>query len=201
MSPLSAPLDRVQQPSSYHRQPVAFSLADAVKAGEEWGANCGPGALAAITGKTLDDVRPHLLRFDEKRYTNPAMMRGALRSLGVRHEWRVRDRAYLMPLYGLARVQWDGPWTQPGVPAKAAYRHTHWVAARMTPDGDQVFDINCICVGGWVSFNEWQRQVVPWLLKQCEPKATGDWWLTHLVEVESAKALQNDPVEPTKEYP
>lgn len=160
---------------------VKFSVDDAVKAGDEWGANCGPGALAAITGHTLEDVRPHLFGFDEKRYTNPRMMRAALDSLGVTYDWQPRKKAYLFPLYGLARVQWDGPWTKPGVPAAAAYRHTHWVGSRNT--GGEIFDINCICVGGWVSFAEWSRQVVPWLLKQCEPKATGDWWLTHLVEV------------------
>ena len=27
--------------------PLRFSLDDAIRAGEQWGANCGPGALAA----------------------------------------------------------------------------------------------------------------------------------------------------------
>lgn len=158
---------------------MAFSLEDAVRGYETWGANCGPGALAAITGLTLDQVRPHLRAFDEKRYTNPTMMRGALESLNVMFDWQVRERAYLPPLFGLARVQWDGPWTQPGVPPAAAYRHTHWIASSQ----NKIFDINCMCVGGWVSFAEWGRQVVPWLLKVSEPKANGNWWLTHLVEI------------------
>lgn len=29
---------------------------------------------------------------------------------------------------GINRVQWEGPWLEPGVPARVAYRHTHWVA-------------------------------------------------------------------------
>jgi hypothetical protein len=38
-------------------------------------------------------------------------------------------------------------------------------------------------VGGWVTLPEWQHQVVPWLLKQVEPKASGGWWVTHVVEI------------------
>lgn len=174
---------------------MVFGLADAIRAGEEWGANCGPGALAAVLGVTLDAVRPHLTGFDRKRYTNPTMMREALDSLGVDYEWSVRRRAYLPPVYGLARVQWDGPWTKPGVPAAAAYRHTHWVAGRLSSNEQQIFDINAICVGGWISFSQWQRQLVPWLLKQVEPKATSDWWFTHLIEVRSATTVPSSAQE------
>jgi hypothetical protein len=168
---------------------MAFGLDEAIAAGEAWGANCGPGALAAVLGLSLDAVRPHLVGFDAKRYTNPRMMRAALDSLKVQYDWTVRhNRAYLPPIYGLARVQWDGPWTKPAVPVAAAYRHTHWIGSRLNSDADrqEIFDINCICVGGWVSFSEWQHKVVPWLLKQVEPKATGEWWLTHLVEVQTS---------------
>jgi hypothetical protein len=165
-----------------------FTLADAQAAADAWGANCGPGALAAVLGLSLDAVHPHLENFDQKRYTNPAMMRGALRSLKVDHDWKV-GRFGLFPRYGLARVQWEGPWTAPGVPVAAAYRHTHWVGSAMPdrsvsdPHDVNIFDINAICVGGWIDLPEWSTQLVPWLLKQCEPKATGGWWLTHVVEV------------------
>lgn len=96
-------------------------------------------------------------------------------------------------MFGLARVQWEGPWTAPGVPIAAAYRHTHWIGARdIKGDGPimfeppyavEIFDINCMCVGGWVPLSEWSGAVVPWLLKECQPKATGGWWLTHTVEI------------------
>jgi hypothetical protein len=168
--------------------PLAFTLAEAHAASEAWGANCGPGALAAVLGLALDAVHPHLEKFDQKRYTNPSMMRVALRSLGVDHEWRV-GRFGLFPSYGLARVQWDGPWTKPGVPPAAAYRHTHWVGSAMPdravsdPHDVEIFDINAMCVGGWIDLPQWSTQLVPWLLKQCEPKATGAWWLTHIVEI------------------
>lgn len=43
-----------------------------------------------------------------------------------------------------------------------------------------IFDVNCMCVGGWVTLTEWSAQVVPWLLKECQPKANGKWHLTHI---------------------
>lgn len=152
-------------------------------ASETWGANCGPGAIAAVLGLPIDQVRGHIPGFDEKRYTSPTMMQGALRSLGVSHGWRIlRGAQKTFPKYGLARVQWVGPWMKYGVPAAARYRHTHWIAASA---GDRlVFDVNCVSVnGGWIPLDEWAVKVVPWLLKQCEPKATGEWFLTHQVEI------------------
>ena len=164
------------------RPRAPFSLEDAQRAADTWGANCGPGALAAVLDKTLDHVRPHLGDFERKRYTNPTLMWSALRSLGVR--WKL---TYEWPRNGLIRVQWEGPWTAPGVPMKARYRHTHWIGCRSTlgePGGKVlIFDINCICVGGWVPYQEWEGQVVPWLLRQCEPKANGRWTTTHRVEL------------------
>ncbi|KKK79591.1 hypothetical protein LCGC14_2831980 [marine sediment metagenome] len=162
---------------------VCFSLEDAQRACDAWGANCGPGAIAAIVGLTLDELRSHMGDFETKGYTNPTLMWSILNDLGVR--WRLVKPARIWPIYGLARVQWEGPWTAPSVPMRARYRHTHWVGASCLPDVEaRVFDINCICVGGWVSDSEWTAQVVPWLLRQCEPKASGRWHLTHVVEVE-----------------
>ena len=41
-------------------EPPRFSLSDAERVQDEWGANCGPGAVAAICGLTLDELRPHM---------------------------------------------------------------------------------------------------------------------------------------------
>lgn len=154
-----------------------FTVDEAQRARETWGANCGPGALAAVLGLTLDNAR-HLLRgFNAKRYTNPSMMRAALNGTGWKYEWRVCQRGYLPPINGLARVQWEGPWTEPGVPPRAAYGHTHWIGGRVVDSVSYVFDINAMAVGGWITFSRWQRSLVPWLLGQLEPKATGEWWL------------------------
>lgn len=160
-----------------------FTTDDAVHAWDEWGANCGPGAIAGILGLSLDDIRPHMGNFESKRYTNPALMERVLNSLDA--PWRFSENTNTWPAYGLARVQWEGPWTEPGVPDGARQRQTHWVAAAATPSGNHlIFDINCICVGGWVSLAEWSDKVVPWLLREVVPGANGRWHLTHVIEIE-----------------
>lgn len=160
-----------------------FSAEDAERAAEEWGLNCGPSALAAIGRLTLDQVRPLMGDFESKGYTNPTLMFESLDRLGARWSQR-RDKEW--PVYGLVRIQWTGPWTKQGVPARVAYRHTHWVAAmrRAADDAIGVFDINMIANGtGWASLNDWSRILVPWLLKECEPKADGGWYITHSLEI------------------
>jgi len=156
-----------------------FTIEDAERAHDEWGANCGPGALAAIAGMTLEEVRPHIPGFDEKRYTNPTMMFSALRSIGK--TWRKIGAVW--PAYGLVRVQWEGPWTNPGVPMAARYRYTHWIGAQVGGTSIGVFDINCMNNGtGWCSRDDWENSIVPYLTKQY-PRATGKWHITHGIEV------------------
>lgn len=174
--------------------PVLFTLEDVVKASDEWGANCGPAALAAVLGLTLAEVRPHLGDFERKGYMNPTLMFQALRSTGAR--WQrlacpiepqaavlAADPPAYLPDHGLCRVQWEGPWTAPGVPMAARYRHTHWTGARHALGGVEIFDVNAMCVGGWIGFEEWRDQLVPWLLSECHPKAYGAWHLTHRLSV------------------
>jgi uncharacterized protein (DUF433 family) len=113
-----------------------FTFADFERANQEWSANCGPGALAAILNLTLVEARPHFGP-GWPGYTNPTAMRSALLSSGCR--FTVLQRGFSgyplpWPRYGLARIQWEGPWTQPGVPMRARYRYTHWVGtARRSP--------------------------------------------------------------------
>jgi hypothetical protein len=157
-----------------------FSIADARRAHEEWGANCGPGALAAIMDMTLDEVRPHMGDFERKHYTNPTLMNAALRSIG--RSWTKIGAAW--PRYGLVRVQWEGPWTQPGVPMRARYRYTHWVGAAIVNGQIGVFDINCITNGsGWVSLKDWETLVVPYITT-FYPRANGKWHITHAIEIQ-----------------
>jgi hypothetical protein len=165
---------------------LRFSLQDVDRAYEEWGCNCGPGAVAAICGLTLDEVRAHLQDFEKKRYTNPTMMRAILNSLGVR--WACKRLTADWPLYGLARVQWEGPWTEPGVPMAARYRKTHWVGANAEDRSNiGIFDINCMNSGGWVPLDCWASVIVPHILKGY-PGANGRWHITHAVEVHIGSA-------------
>jgi hypothetical protein len=68
---------------------------------------------------------------------------------------------------------------------RARYRHTHWVGGGLHPRlGYGVFDINAINSGtGWCALKDWSEKLVPWLLEECVPRATGGWHITHGIEV------------------
>lgn len=164
-----------------------FAAEDLDRAYETWGCNCGPGAIAAICDLTLDELRPHMGDFEKKGYTNPTLMWQVLNSIGVKFSYRGGHLGRKwFPKYGLARIQWEGPWTKPGVPARAAYRHTHWVGAALGSNGSRgIFDINAIGNGsGWASLDDWSTILVPFILSECVPRATGGWYITHAVEVD-----------------
>lgn len=167
-----------------------FTDDDMQRAHAEWGANCGPGAIAAINGLTLSDLRPFMGDFERKGYTNPTLMFEVLSRIGARIRARdtaTRRSAHVVgwPYYGLARIQWEGPWTEPGVPMRARYRHTHWVGAARLDRSVGIFDVNCMSNGtGWVSLGDWVAEVVPFLLAECEPGANGRWHITHAIEID-----------------
>lgn len=164
--------------------PPLFTPADAERAYDAWGCNCGPTALAAICGLTLDEARALLPGFDRRRYTNPSMMSHALREAG--RGSRQIDPVDCFPAWGLLRVQWEGPWMAPGVPIAARYRYTHWVGAhRRASDGEQgVFDCNQMDNGsGWGSLENWRAITAPWIIGHI-PRASGAWHITHAIEVE-----------------
>lgn len=166
-------------------------------AADEWGFNCGPAALCAATGLTPDEVR-RCLPADWPGYTNPTVMAAALGAAGrayrVRHRGDHPDPAFVQaalrlpssrpwfPGISLVRVQWSGPWTLPGVPMRARYRKTHWIA---TASDHRVYDVNAVSqtTDGWVGSDLWASRLVPWLLRASVPKADGGWWPTHVWEV------------------
>ena len=152
-----------------------------------WGANCGPAAISAVLNLPLTDVRPHMGDFERMGYTNPTLMWAALQSLGAdfRQRGRTADGIVNWPEFGLARIQWEGPWTKPGVPIRARYRHTHWVGVNAAQqDKIGIFDVNAIGNGtGWCSLADWAGTVVPFILDSSVPHADGNWHITHAVEV------------------
>lgn len=173
--------------------PPLFSADDARRAFDTWGANCGPGAIAAMCHRTLDELRPLMGDFESRGYTNPSLMFEVLDRIDARYTVRRRggDLIVGFPLYGLSRIQWEGPWTRPGVPIAARYRHTHWVGAATIGDRIGIFDINCLENGsGWVSLPDWEAEVVPYLLAACEPKADGRWHITHTIEINAASVAR-----------
>lgn len=142
--------------------PLKFTISDSDRANTEWGANCGPHALAAILGKTLDEVRPSLGEFPG--YTNPTRLGAALRHFGVPYEL-VKGMKSNTLCQGINRVQWEGPWLNPGVPVAAAYYQTHWVAQC----GGQVL-CTVVCSFRWIPVKWWAEH-----LAGAEKK----WHITH----------------------
>jgi hypothetical protein len=129
---------------------LKFTQADALAAYQSWRCTCGPAALAAALGLTLDAVRPacEAAGFGGKvTWMSPTMMAAAVANAGGaitrRHPMEARSR--LFPGAGLARIQFGGPWCEPGANPKWAYWHTHWVAAWRGGVGHgrtTVFDVN-----------------------------------------------------------
>lgn len=178
---------------------LKFNEDDSQRAFKDWSFNCGPGSICGIAGLTPDQVKPvmALLGFMDKGYTNPTLMYAALTALGIdyRVAQRSDDPAGVIKIdYGLVRIQWSGPWTKAGVPIRARYRKTHWIAV----SGDYYFDINAVVIGGWIDRAVWSKRLVPWLLEQCHPTSDGKWWPTHQLEM-SRDQIERDCIYASKE--
>jgi hypothetical protein len=174
---------------------VKFNEQDAHFANLEWGANCGPGALAAILDKTLADIRPIVeqVDFHSRGYMNVTMMRKAIELAGAKitlpHVCSKLQPAACFAWHGLVRLQWTGPWiiTDASGKQKAARwaaTATHWVASWKFDSGPNqqhyIFDIN----GGVMRYDEWVSQVVPAITASIK-RADGGWYPTHSWEIES----------------
>lgn len=162
-----------------------FTAEDSQKAYDEWGANCGPNALAFALGWNIADVLRLLIGFDEKRYTNPTMMREALRLAGQPFKnVTVHDpeEAFDDEFKSLCRIQWHGPWMAENVNPRWRYRQTHWVSMFEDSARQLVFD----CNGGIRTLEDWEREIVPRITKEI-PRADGQWSLTHIWKLSSAR--------------
>ncbi len=90
---------------------LSFSEADSDAANEQWGANCGPHAVAAALNLSLDQVRPHFAAFEQKfkergyGFTNPTMMGNALalagQSVAIAKGLKTKELRE-----GISRIQW-----------------------------------------------------------------------------------------------
>ena len=175
-------------------RPIRFTADDAQRANSEWGFNCGPGVLCAVLDMTPDELKPRIPWFPEKGYINPTSMLKTLGDMGVGHRKAYRsdwpgDLIKIETPHAIAAVQWAGPWTAPGVPMRVRYRYTHWIGVRN--ESREVFDINAVSEGGWISLEEWSGSLVPWLLKQHYDKANGQWWPTRVIEIKGADREQD----------
>jgi hypothetical protein len=149
---------------------LMFTEVDTDVAFNEWGANCGPHALAAALWLTLDLARALMPDFESRGFTNPSMMGDALGRAGI--PFTLKKGLYTSSLCeGINRIQWSGPWLKPGVPFGAAYEKTHWIAAA----GGFVY---CTATDGfgWKPESQWREAVA----KECRtfPRCDG-WHITH----------------------
>ena len=129
-----------------------------------WAASCGPAALAAILQRSLLQTRCLLAGYDQRGYMNPTHMQLALG--GARCWWETLRPGEDGPSYGLAFVQWLGPWCGEGKSVRAAYRYTHWVGVAYCQDaGLMLYDINArsetSAAGAWVPWAWWHEEVRP----------------------------------------
>jgi hypothetical protein len=159
---------------------------DVQSAYENFGANCGPCALAAALRVPVARVRRLFPDFAQKPWVNPSVMWTAIALAGR----KARKCGQEWPSYGLAFIQWDGPWTNRGVPPTVAYRYTHWVAVAETCDyGRMLYDVNASttedAAGGWVPFSWWRDEVAPAIIASI-PRAI-NWWIRWSCEVLPAK--------------
>lgn len=163
-----------------------FTEEESKKASIEWGANCGPNALAFALQVDLDTVRPLIPGFEEKRYTSPTMMKAGIaaarRWFTAEKAADLRDVMFSPDALALVRIQFTGPWTKPGTNPRWAYWHTHWICTWATESvwsnlssREMLFDVN----GGVIEFCRWHREILP-VLTGMDKRSDGGWLPTHV---------------------
>lgn len=182
-----------------------YTPPDVAEASEAYGVTCGPAALAAVLGLPCMALRRHLGDFETRgSYMNPTHMKAALASVGAlavpifpAKVFPPPERPELAwPTYGLLFVQFEGPWTKPGVPVHVAYRHTHWVGCAETEEhGVMLYDINVHYpahdrYGGWMVRRAWEQGVVS-AITETIPKASGGWYVRWACAVARPKEVEH----------
>jgi hypothetical protein len=163
-------------------RPLIYTDADSERAHKEWKATCGPHSLAAACGKTLDEVHA-IMPANYKGWMSPTMVCNALGALGmtdILYQTKLKTDALCN---GINRVQWEGKWLNPGVPARVAYFHTHLVAH---------FYGFVLCTGcetaKWIPEGEWRD----FLLNENDPQP---FHITHHWRI-NWKPSRNPPARP-----
>lgn len=141
---------------------------DTESAYEQWGANCGPCALAAALGRSVNSIRHMLPNFPTKGFVNSPDMKAALLTYGVgfRATW-----GGAWPARGLVLIQWGGHERKP---PRAQFLHTHWIAV----EGDLVFDVNADQLYPRATWDKVIR-----VLSQQERWGDGTWFVKYVIEL------------------
>lgn len=128
---------------------LRYTEAESDLAHEVWLASCGPHSIAAACGLNLDAVRVALPQF--KGWMSPTMIGETLRALGRPYILRKGLKTEGL-CDGINRIQWEGKWLNPGVPARVAYFHTHYVAHR----SGWVLCTACL-TADWIPVHAWRE--------------------------------------------
>ncbi len=137
---------------------LPWTPTESARAHKAWKANCGPHAIAAALSVRLDAVREAIGVF--KGYMNPTQVRDTLHALRVRVGLAGRVRVDWL-CNGLNYIQWEGPWLERGVPAREAYKHTHWVA-----HWEGWVLCTAVNANSWLTVEEWKQRL----------HIQGDYW-------------------------
>lgn len=163
-----------------------FTPWDLEQAHEDWGCNCGPAALAACLGMTLDDVWCHLGRFCQLHYMNRDMMFQAVRQHGFRATVDLvadQDGVDRYPTHGLCLVQFGGPWVDDPKLAKWGTTQTHWIASKIDAGVNWIFDVN---YARWVEWQTWHEELIPRLVRR-DKYRDGTYWLSTSWEIRKSR--------------
>jgi len=128
---------------------LAFNADDSQRAHADWGANCGPHALAAACGKSLEAIHKVIPQF--RGWMGPTEIEAALKALHITARKTPNLNTKTPCNAGISRIQWHGPWLNPG--SKDAYKHTHWIAGRNYGIYDTLYPEK---TGMWIPLAEWR---------------------------------------------
>lgn len=97
-------------------KPLLYNEADSKAANKAWKATCGPHAIAAACGKTLEQVREAMVKggVNYRGWMSPTQVSKTLITLGQVHNFTSRLKTQDL-CEGINRVQWEGKWLNPGV--------------------------------------------------------------------------------------
>jgi hypothetical protein len=127
---------------------LLFSQKESSDAKEQWRGNCGPHALAAAAGISLERVK-RALPFKFTGTMSPTQMAKAVEHLGIACI-RTKSLRTQELRNGVGYVQWTGRWLSSTYNSEK-YRYTHWIASR---DG-WVFD-TMMSAFGWMKEDAWR---------------------------------------------
>lgn len=142
---------------------------DTYQAYLDWGATCGPAALAAILACRVMSLKKVMQPY--RGYTTFGAMRLALKKLDVPYHVLRNDFKLTLGFAGvsyagrLSMIQWGGSWLQPGVHVGAALSRTHWVA--VVEDPVRIYDVNAGSAGTgcWVTLQDWMTVIAPSIME------------------------------------